>query len=145
MENFLTFATAQWPLLLALLFTLLMLGHNLFGARLKGYEVIGPQEAIRLMSHQEGVVVDVREMGELDRDGQVRDAIHIPLGQLAKRTTELERYRNQPLIAICRSGHRSAAACSRLRKAGFERVFNLQGGINAWKNAGLPTRGGKKK
>jgi rhodanese-related sulfurtransferase len=49
------------------------------------------------------------------------------------------------VIAICRSGHRSAAACGRLRKAGFERVFNLQGGVNAWKNAGLPMRGGKKK
>ncbi len=145
MENLISFASAQWPLLLALLFTLLMLGNNLFGARLKGYEVIGPQEAIRLMSHQDGVLLDVREANELERDGHLRDAIHIPLGQLANRSKELERHRSQPVIAICRSGHRSATACGRLRKAGFERVYNLQGGVQAWTNAGLPVRGSKKK
>lgn len=46
--------------------------------------------------------------------------------------------RNQPVVIMCKSGYRSTVACSLLQRAGFENVINVKGGIDAWKNAGLP-------
>jgi rhodanese-related sulfurtransferase len=63
--------------------------------------------------------------------------VHVPLGQLAKHA-ELGKYKNRPVIAICRSGMRSGRACSVLRKNGFEQVYNLAGGISAWERANMP-------
>jgi rhodanese-related sulfurtransferase len=63
---------------------------------------------------------------------------HIPLGQLAKRMAELEKYKDKPIVVACRSGHRSASACRTLKKHGFEQAHNLSGGIIAWEQASLP-------
>jgi rhodanese-related sulfurtransferase len=55
-------------------------------------------------------------------------------------TKQLEKHRDKPIIAVCRSGSRSGAACSLLRKKGFENVKNLRGGIMAWESANLPVK-----
>lgn len=80
-------------------------------------------------------LVDVREDHEVAL-GRVPGAHHIPLGQLAARLAELDR--GQPVIAICRSGNRSARATELLTSAGFE-CDNMAGGMLAWQAAGLPT------
>ena len=81
-------------------------------------------------------VLDVREPNEW-RAGHVPGALHIPLGQLASRLGELDRAR--PLVVVCRSGNRSAAAVRHLVKAGFQ-AKNLEGGMMAWARAGLPVK-----
>jgi rhodanese-related sulfurtransferase len=50
----------------------------------------------------------------------------------------LSKYKGRPIVVSCRSGSQSSAACHILRKAGFEEVFNLKGGVMAWENANLP-------
>ena len=69
--------------------------------------------------------------------GHLPVAIHIPLGHLADRLSEIPK--DQPLVTQCRSGGRSAIAASLLHRAGFTDVSNLAGGIEAWKAEGLPT------
>jgi rhodanese-related sulfurtransferase len=64
--------------------------------------------------------------------------MHIPLGQLSSQTAKLEKFREKPIIATCRTGHRSASACMALRKQGFEKIYNLSGGMLAWESASLP-------
>ena len=83
------------------------------------------------------LLIDVREAGEYNA-GHLLDARHIPVGELAKRTAELEKFKDKPIILNCQSGARSASACSILSKAGFARVHNLEGGIAAWEQAGMP-------
>jgi adenylyltransferase/sulfurtransferase len=61
----------------------------------------------------------------------------IPLGELPKRTGELDRAAD--IVIHCKSGMRSAKACGVLRQAGFERVRNLTGGILAWSDKVDPT------
>ena len=49
-----------------------------------------------------------------------------------------EKYKDKPVIVVCRSGSRSASGCAMLKKQGFDQVYNLRGGLMAWKNANLP-------
>ncbi len=102
-----------------------------------GANNISVAEATLLLNREEAVVVDVRETHEWSA-GHIPDAKHIALGQLGKHLSELEKFKARPLILCCASGNRSMSACHTLKKAGFERVFNLSGGIGAWTDAGLP-------
>lgn len=111
-----------------------MLAWNLFGTGAKG---ISPLEATLLMNREDAIIVDVREGSEWAA-GHIANARHIPLGQLDKRMSELERFKGRTLILLCQSGNRSATVCRRLGKIGFEKVHNLAGGIAAWTDAGLP-------
>ena len=88
------------------------------GRRFSGVKEVGTLEATQLINHQNAVVLDVREDSEFYA-GHVPHSVHVPLGQLAKHA-ELEKYKSRPVIAICRSGMRSARACGVLRKNGFE-------------------------
>ena len=75
------------------------------------------------------VLLDVREPFEYDI-ARIDGARLVPLGELGARTSELPRDRK--IVVMCKSGARSAKAVSLLQQEGFQRVFNLEGGINAW-------------
>lgn len=96
-----------------------------------------PAQATQLINREDAQVIDVREQPEWAK-GRIAGARHIPVGQLDQRIGDLEKFKERPLIVVCASGMRSASACSTLRKAGFEKVFALDGGIGAWEQAGLP-------
>jgi rhodanese-related sulfurtransferase len=68
----------------------------------------------------------------------INGARHITLGQLPSKLTELDKFKQQPVLVYCRSGSRSGHACQMLTKAGFDDVYNLAGGVMAWESANLP-------
>lgn len=105
---------------------------------------VSPQQVIQLLNHEKAVVVDVREPSEVE-NGTIRGAIPVPLGELGDRLDELERYKERPVVCACRSGQRSARATGILRKNGFTRPLNLQGGIMGWQQASLPLGAPKEK
>ena len=116
------------------------LSEPLGGLFAKPYEEIRALEARSRMDT--GVIlVDVREPAEWAA-GHVEGARHIPLAQLGQRHGGLPVGR--PVIAVCRSGARSARAATLLAGQGRE-VSNLDGGMRAWAAAGLPvvTEGGR--
>lgn len=96
-----------------------------------------PAQATQLINREDAQVIDVREQPEWAK-GRIAGSRHVPVGQLDQRIGDLEKFKERPLIVVCASGMRSASACSTLRKAGFEKVFALDGGIGAWEQAGLP-------
>jgi rhodanese-related sulfurtransferase len=124
-----------WLILLTLVSGYMLVGGGLMG-RLSGVRQVGPQEAVMLFNN-DALMLDVRENSEYT-DGHIPKSRHIPLGQLNKRLSELEKYKDKPIVAICRTGSRSGHACGMLRKAGFENVSNLAGGMAAWDQAGFP-------
>jgi rhodanese-related sulfurtransferase len=145
MQHVTEFVIKEWMLILTAVFLAGMLFWDIFRARLSGYKDIDSQGAVSLINRDDAVVVDVREESEF-KDGHVAEAKHIPLGSFKNRVSELESHKEKPVIVICRSGQRSAAASSLLAKAGFTTVYNLRGGMGAWQGAGLPViRGGKAK
>ncbi len=92
---------------------------------------ISPQELQTWLKQETPpVLLDVRE--PFERAIAHIGGVFIPLRELPEKLSELEAYRSQPLVVYCRSGARSARAVVLLQEAGFERVFNLQGGILAW-------------
>lgn len=99
---------------------------------------VSPQQAAALSRTQQAVILDVREDDEW-RASHIANAIHIPLGQLAGKLAELNRYKNSTIITQCRSGRRSLKAQQLLQAAGFAHVVNLDGGLMAWSDQGLPT------
>lgn len=103
----------------------------------QNFTSIGPSAAITVINNENPVLLDVREMNELG-DGMLRDSVHIPLSAVNKRLSEMDKYRDRPVLVYCRSGNRSGSVCRSLNGRGFDKVFNLSGGIMAWRDAHLP-------
>jgi rhodanese-related sulfurtransferase len=143
MEQYLEFATNHLVLHLALVGTLGLIVWSFINPRVTGYHHIDPQGAVPLLNREGGVMLDVRETKEF-QEGHVVNAVHIPINTLEKRHVELIRHKDKPVIVTCRSGSRSAAACKMLRKAGFEQVYMMNGGMLSWESAKLPVTRKKK-
>ncbi len=126
-----------WAALAAVSGTLLVI------TSLRGGRGVSPAEATALINRDDALVIDVREAGEF-ASGHILNARHIPLADLEKRIGELEKFKDKPVIVNCQSGGRSASACAVLKKAGFASVHNLEGGIGAWEQAGMPISRKKK-
>jgi rhodanese-related sulfurtransferase len=119
------------------LFSGIMLLWSLFGNRFRGIKEVNSSAALQLINHKNAVVLDVRESSEYDA-GHVLNAKLVPLGKLKERIGELEKYKDQPIVVVCRSGNRSGTACFILGKQGFNQAYNLAGGVLAWQKSGLP-------
>ena len=102
-----------------------------------GSQQLGTLEATRLMNQSNSMVLDVRDAKEF-AEGRVPRSRHIPLAELEGRIAEIAKFKERPVLLACRSGTRSAGAVRVLKKAGFTQVFQLKGGIAAWREAGLP-------
>lgn len=117
----------------------LMLVWSFLGNRIRGIKEVSCAEALQLINRKNAVVLDVREESEF-KTGHIVNAKNIPLDGLKERVGELERYRNQPMVVMCRSGSRSSMACSRLGKLGFPDVYHLSGGMMAWRKSSMPVK-----
>lgn len=90
------------------------------------------------------LLLDVREADEY-AEVHAPNSTLIPLGQLPQRLQELGADKSRPVVLICRSGRRSAAALALLEVAGFSSLSNVEGGMLAWQKAGLPVVSGSVK
>ena len=98
------------------------------GSAGSGLDITAPELAERVkVNHLK--LLDVREPHELEISA-LPNAVNIPLGQLASRLTELDSA--DDMVVFCKGGTRSARALELLASAGFKKVKNLKGGINAW-------------
>lgn len=84
------------------------------------------------------LLIDVREKAELTGPlGAMEGIVHLPIGQLAGRLTELQEYKQKDIAVVCRSGARATTGAQILKKAGFAKVYVLTGGMIAWRNQGF--------
>ena len=95
---------------------------------------INTQTVEQLRNRDDVVLIDVREDWEY-AEGHIPGATLIPLGQVPDRLSEIPK--DKTVVAVCRSGNRSGQATNFLRQQGFENVHNMQGGMNAWSQAGF--------
>ena len=103
----------------------------------RGIGEVSAMETVQLINRQDAVVVDLRDATAF-KAGHVTGAKSIPEGELDKRCAELEKFRDKPIVFVCRSGNRSGAAAAKFKKQGFGRANSLAGGMQAWEQAGLP-------
>lgn len=100
---------------------------------------IKPLELQRWLTNNEQLtLIDVRTPREFEAE-HIRGARLLPLSVLRQRSGELPD--DRPIVCVCRSGARSQSACEQLARQGFTNLFNLSGGMIAWKRDGLPHAG----
>jgi rhodanese-related sulfurtransferase len=131
------FVLNNWHLFLALAVVLVLLAGTTLMPRLYGIKTLGVAEAVRLINHEQGVVLDVCEPAEY-RGGHIPNAISAPLSALKTQLGAIDKHKHRPVIVSCRSGNRSVKGAILLRKHGFERVYSLSGGLTAWQRDNLP-------
>ncbi|HTD74260.1 MAG TPA: rhodanese-like domain-containing protein [Steroidobacteraceae bacterium] len=113
-------------------------------ARVHAFAALSAMQAVRLMN-QGALVIDLRSK-ELYDAGHIVDARNVPVAELESQADTLKKWRDKSVITYCDSGANGAGAARSLMKLGFTKVFNLQGGLNAWVKDNLPlakTAGGK--
>ena len=113
-------------------------------ARVHAFAALSAMQAVRLMN-QGALVIDLRSK-ELYDAGHIVDARNVPVADLESQADALKKWRDKSVITYCDSGANGASAARSLMKLGFTKVFNLQGGLNAWVKDNLPlakTAGGK--
>jgi rhodanese-related sulfurtransferase len=86
---------------------------------------------------KDSLIFDCREQDEWDQ-GHLAKINLIPLSQLEARFEELKPFTDLPIYIHCRSGKRSMNACLFLQSQGFSELYNVEGGILAWNEAGYP-------
>ncbi|BBP42496.1 rhodanese-like domain-containing protein [Thiosulfativibrio zosterae] len=134
---FIEFVEQQALLFIALAVVTAMLIYSYVGDKLAGYESVGADEAVRLYN-QDALVLDVRTEAEY-RGGFIGEAQNISSSEIAAKIGSLSSRKADPVLVYCQSGARSAGVAKLLVKNGFQKVYNLSGGIMTWKSAGLPT------
>jgi rhodanese-related sulfurtransferase len=103
----------------------------------RGGQNVSPQQLVNLVNRDGAIVVDVRDPKEFAA-GHIVSAVNIPQSALAGRLTELAKYKDKPVAIVCKMGQHSGAAGTLLRKAGFQQVMRLSGGMMEWRNQNLP-------
>ena len=105
-------------------------------------------EAARAMAERgEALLVDIRDVRELEREGRVPGAFHAPRGMLEFWVDPASPYHKPPLatdrtlVLFCASAWRSALSAKALKDMGVEKVAEIEGGFSAWKAGGHPVEG----
>lgn len=131
---FFEFLAEQYILVGAFLFVLfLLLKHE----SRKGGTPVTPQMLSDLVNKHDGVVVDVRDKKEF-RDGHITDSIHIDFNNFDNHITELNAYKENPVVVVCKMGQTAGGITKKLKEDGFTQVYKLSGGIGEWKAQSLP-------
>ena len=94
--------------------------------------------AKKINEDQTTILIDVREQGEWD-ECHVEGFTLIPLSCF-EQALEVLKEKNKEIHVMCRSGKRSMNACMFLEENGYENLYNVEGGILAWQEAGLETK-----
>jgi rhodanese-related sulfurtransferase len=100
------------------------------------FQILDPAQLKALLEGEDRPrLLDVRTAGEFAR-GTIAGAEHVELGTLPAKADAFDP--RAPVALVCQSGARSAQGCAWLDQRGFQRVYNLGGGIAGWTRAGLP-------
>lgn len=107
---------------------------NIFKKKEMNYQNIDAQQFADLKEKEDHVVLDVRSPGEL-AEGAVpgHQMINFFESDFKEKVAKLDK--SKTYLVYCRSGNRSGKACTLMADMGFEHLYNLKGGIGAWKSA----------
>lgn len=121
------------------LMLLVVIGYEL-RQRAHSAAAVSPGVAVRLMNDG-ALMVDVRSTNQY-KDGHISGARSVPGDQIAAGAAALEKFKDKTIIVCCDSGTASGAAARKLTSLGFGKVYNLRGGLGAWRQDNLPVAKG---
>jgi len=103
----------------------------------RGFKGIKPAELTQLINAGGTVVVDLSASGDFEK-GHIAGSRNAQASAFGPDNKLVANARQSPVVLVCRSGNASETAAKALKKAGFEKVYVLDGGIPAWQQAELP-------
>jgi len=136
-EELLAFAERHPYLSLALAGLTIALVYNEIARLFRSYKVLQPAGLTALINRENALVVDLSSISEFEK-GHIPGSRNVVQSQFDPENKQLAAAKAMPVVAVCRTGQASAAAAKRLKQAGFEQVYWLDGGISAWRQADLP-------
>jgi len=136
MENLSEFIVNHWILTTAFVILAWLVFSDAINRKLSGLKTLTANEAIRLVNQHKGRFVDVRDPAEFAVE-HIAESINVPVATLDDDNKSLKKT-SQPLVVVCASGQRARGAAKQLQKKGFEEVYVLNGGLQAWKTDKLP-------
>lgn len=116
--------------------------NEVYGVKSMLFEEIDVSRAKQIIeSEKEAVfVLDVRNPDEFwGETGHIEGATLIPIGELQDRLKELEAHKNKTFVVFCYAGPRSRAACEILERSGYQKLYNVLGGMMDWCDYNFPT------
>ena len=104
---------------------------------LRSYKALTPAGLTQLINRDNALLIDVSSQQDFEK-GHIPGAKHVAMTAFDPESKELSKAKELPVAVVCKTGQTSAQAAQRLKKAGFAKVFWLDGGLGAWKDAQMP-------
>ncbi|HEY0502528.1 MAG TPA: rhodanese-like domain-containing protein [Lysobacter sp.] len=137
LEELLAFAGRSPILSLALVGLTIAIIYTEVARLFRGYKALRPAELTGLINRDNALVIDLSASGEFEK-GHIAGSRSVQPSQFDPENKLLANAKTLPVVVVCRNGQASADAAKRLKKAGFEQVYWLDGGVAAWQQADLP-------
>lgn len=137
MDPLLQFVSLHPVLWSALALVVVLLILNEMSGVITGEKRLSPSEAVRLINDRAALVLDVRTPADYKK-GHIINALNMPQARVNERLKELGKDQQRPIVVYCALGGVAAQVSHQLKKAGFQEVYPLQGGLNGWLSASLP-------
>jgi rhodanese-related sulfurtransferase len=108
----------------------------------RGYTALTPAGLTQLINRDNALLIDVSAQQDFEK-GHIPGAKPVAMSQFDPESKELTKAKDLPVAIVCKNGQTSAQAAQRLKKAGFSKVFWLEGGLSAWSEAQMPLAKGR--
>jgi rhodanese-related sulfurtransferase len=108
----------------------------------RGYTALTPAGLTQLINREDALLIDVSSQADFEK-GHIPGAKPVALSQFDPEAKDLAKAKELPVALVCRNGQPSAQAAQKLKKAGFTKVFWLEGGMGAWSEAQMPQAKGR--
>lgn len=109
----------------------------------RGYKALPPAGLTALVNRENALVVDLRPSAEFEK-GHIPGSKNVQMSQFDPENKQLAAAKALPIVLVCKTGQSASDAAKRLKKAGFEQVHVLDGGIGGWQQADLPLVKGRR-
>lgn len=131
MDRYIEFILNHYILSLALAVVTYMLIQELIDNAFKKFGSISPLMAVTKMNDSSTLIIDVREPDEFS-PSHIEEALNLPLSKMPGILDKIASHKTTAVLVVCQNGTRSASAGKLMTKAGFEQVFVISGGMQAW-------------
>ena len=142
LQELLSFAGQNPILSLALVGITLALVYTEIARLFSGFKAVNPAGLTELINREDALLVDLSGQADFEK-GHIPGSRNVAPSQFDPESKLLAKARDLPVALACRGGNASADAARKLVKAGFKRVYWLDGGVMAWQQANLPLARGK--
>ena len=143
MQQITQFMTHHWVIVAAFVVVLILIFIEEMRSSAASGKRMTPQELTYCLNHDDGCVIDIRD-ASLFREGHIAGSKNIMLADIDQNMSRFGDKEKDIVIVAGSQAQKSQAFMNKLRKAGFTKIHQLNGGINAWKTENLPLVKGNK-